>query len=153
MATLTTPPTHTTTPEPIPARPPDRRVKLSKLSLKAFNGDITNWTTFWDSFKSAIHENSTLSEIDKFNYVKSLLECSARESIAVLTLTAANYREAVSILQKRFGNKQQIISRHMVLLPSLEPVNSPHDLRNLHRLYDSVETHVRSLKNLFWFLR
>ena len=145
---IVTQPAHTTTPEPIPVRAPDRRVKLPKLSLKPFNGDITNWTTFWDSFKSAIHENSALSEIDKFNYLKSLLERSARESIAGLALTAANYREAVSILQKRFGNKQQIISRHMELLLNLEPVSSPYHLRNLRRLYDSVESHVRSLKNL-----
>ena len=147
-ATPITPPARMATPEPVPVRALEHRVKLPKLTLKPFNGDITHWTTFWDSFKSAIHENSALSEIDKFNYLKSLLERSSREAIAGLTLTAANYREAVSILHKRFGNKQQIISRHMELLLSLEPVTSQHQLRNLCRLYDSVETHVRSLKSL-----
>ena len=29
-------------------------VKLPKLSLKWFSGDLTKWTTFWDSFESAI---------------------------------------------------------------------------------------------------
>ena len=83
-------------------------------------------TTFWDSFKSAIHENPTLSDIDKFNNLRSLLERSARESIAGLTLTAPNYKEVVSILEKRFGDKQQIISRHMDLLLNLEPVSAAH---------------------------
>ena len=32
---------------------------------------------------------------------------------AGLTLTEANYKEAVEILQKRFGCKQRIISKHM----------------------------------------
>ena len=54
----------------------------------------------------------------------------------------------MSVLQKRFGNTQQIISRHMDLLLNLEPVGAAHQLRNLRRLYDSVETHVRSLKSL-----
>ena len=147
-ATPITPPARMATPGPVPVRALEHRVKLPKLTLKPFNGDTMHWTTFWDSFKSAIHENSALSEIDKFNYLKSLLERSAREAIAGLTLTAANYREAVSILQKRFGNKQQIISRHMELLLNLEPVTSQHQLRNLRRLYDSVETHVRSLKSM-----
>ena len=36
----------------------------------------------------------------------------------------------------------------MDLLLNLEPVSAAHQLRNLRRLYDSVETHVRSLKSL-----
>ncbi len=76
-------------------------MRLPKLSIRPFNGDITQWTTFWDSFKSSIHENPTLSDIDKFNYLRSLLERSARESIGGLTLTAPNYKEAVSILKER----------------------------------------------------
>ena len=136
--------THETT----PARALGPGVRLPKLSIKPFYGDITQWTTFWDSFKSSIHENPTLSDIDKFSYLRSLLERSARESIAGLTLTAPNYKEAVSILEKRFGNTQQIISRHMDLLLNLEPVSAAHQLKNLRRLYDSVETHVRSLKSL-----
>ena len=116
--------------------------------MKSFNGDITTWTTFWDSYESAIHNNAALSDIDKFNYLKSLLERSAHESIAGLTLTSANYHEAVEILKKRFGNKKQIISRHMELLLNLEAVTSQHHLKSLRRLCDHVETHVRSLKNL-----
>ena len=60
---------------------------------------------FWDSFESAIDRNTGLSEIDKFNYLKSLLEKSATETISGLTLTADNYKEAIYILKKRFGNK------------------------------------------------
>ena len=123
------------------------RVKLPKLMLKAFNGDITTWTSFWDSYESAIRKNP-LSDIDKFNYLNSLLERSAREAVSGLTLTSANYREAISILKKRFGNKQQIISRHMEILLNVEPVTSQHDLKGLRHLFDLIESHVRSLKSL-----
>ena len=51
-----------------------QRVKLPKLTLKKFSGDLTTWTTFWDSFESAVHNNPDLSCIDKFNYLHSLLE-------------------------------------------------------------------------------
>lgn len=57
------------------------RVKLLKLAIQPFNGDMTNWTTFWDSFESAIDSSPGLTEIDKFNYLKSLLEKSAAEAI------------------------------------------------------------------------
>ena len=49
-------------------------VKLQKLNLKKFQGDITTWSTFWDTFESAIDKNPTLSDIDKFNYLNSLFE-------------------------------------------------------------------------------
>ena len=42
-----------------------RKAKLPKLTLPKFAGDPTEWTTFWDSFSSAIHLSEELSEVDK----------------------------------------------------------------------------------------
>ncbi len=70
------------------------RVKLPKLSIRPFRGELTAWTTFWDCYEAAIHKNTSVSAIDKFNYLRSLLESTALESISGLTLTAANYDEA-----------------------------------------------------------
>ena len=124
------------------------RAKLPKLTLKSFNGDITTWSSFWDSYNSAIHQNPELSDIDKFNYLKSLLEKSAADAIAGLALTTANYGEAMSILKKRFGNTKQIIGRHMDLLLNVDAVTTDQNLKALRHLYDHVESHVRSLKSL-----
>ena len=41
-----------------------------------------------------------------------------------------------------------IVLRHMEVLLNLSPVPGEHDLRGLHRLYNEVETNVRSLKAL-----
>ena len=123
-------------------------MRLPKLTTRPFNGDLTAWTTFWDSYESSIHKNSSLSDIDKFNYLRSLLEHTALESISGLTLTSTNYHEAIDILRKRFGNKQQIISRHMDILLNVEVVTSQHNLKGLRHLYDLIESHIRSLKSL-----
>ena len=133
-----------------PSSPPGRRgprVKLPKLVLKKFGGDPTDWTTFWDSFESAVHMNPDLTGMDKFNYLHSLLERTAAEAISGLKVTAANYEEAISILKKRFGNKQQIINKHMDALLSLEPATSP-SLKSLRQFFDRVESHVRGLHAL-----
>ena len=103
-------------------------VELPKLSLKKFSGDVTTWTTFWDTFESAIHKNPNLSDIDKFNYLNSLLENAAADAISGLTLTSGNYNEAIVILKKRFGNKQLAINKHMDVLLKLDPVTSIYDL-------------------------
>ena len=135
------------TPEPDRARI-ITEVKLPKLTLRKFGGDWTSWVTFWDSFESSIHQNPDLSQVDKFNYLHSLLDGTAAEAIAGLALTSSNYEEAVKLLRKRFGNKQQQISKHMDVLLQLDGVNSSLDIKGLRHLYDKVEAQVRSLKAL-----
>lgn len=123
-------------------------MRLPKLTIRPFNGDLTAWTTFWDSYESSIHKNPSLSDIDRFNYLRSLLEHSALDAISGLSLTSTNYHEAIEILRRRFGNKQQIIARHMDILLNVEAVTSQHNLKGLRHLYDLVESQVRSLKSL-----
>ena len=74
------------------------RPKLPKLVLNKFKGNVTQWASFWDSYKTAVHENPVLSTIDKFNYLNSLLEGVAARSIQGLSLTSDNYSSAVEIL-------------------------------------------------------
>ena len=124
------------------------QVKLPKLELKKFDGDHSKWTFFWDSFEASVHKNESLNAIDKFNYLNSLLERSAAEAISELSHGASNYEEAIDILKARFGNKQQIVNRHMEILLNLDSVTSHYHVRSLRQLHDTVESNVRSLKSL-----
>ena len=139
-------PPHTSRPDADPTFLP--RVRLPKLTIRSFNGNLTAWTTFWDSFESSIHKNPSLSDIDRFNYLCSLLKHTALESISGFTLSSTNYHEAIDILKRRFGNKQQIVSRHMDILLNVEAVTSQHNLKGLRHIYDLIESHVQSLKSL-----
>ena len=126
------------------------QVKLPKLDLKKFNGDISKWPSFWDAFESSVHNNTRLAAIDKFNYLNSLLMKSASEAISGLSITTANYDEAVTILKRRFGNKQLIINRHMETLLNVNSVKSgpSGNTQPLRQLYDLIESQVRSLNSL-----
>ena len=46
-----------------------------------------------------MHENTSISTIDKFNYLNSLLEGAAARTIQGLTLNEVNYDSAISLLQ------------------------------------------------------
>jgi hypothetical protein len=146
------PPTSTSSTEapPMEGRTPpldsrSSRIRLPKLQLRSFGGDLTKWTSFWESFESAVHNNGDLSDI---NYLTSLLERSAREAVSGLALTAANYHKAVDTLKKRFGCKQQIVNKHMDALLQVGAVVSSQNTRALRRLFDDISCHVRSLKSL-----
>jgi hypothetical protein len=82
--------------------------KLPKLSLPKFNGNRLEWQSFWDSYSSGIHENISLSDVQKFNYLKTLLVGEALPVVEGLALTNANYVKAIDLLKKRYGQPYKI---------------------------------------------
>ena len=99
-------------------------------------------------YQCAVHLNGDLSDIDKFNYLRSLLGGTALDAVAGLALSSANYQQAIEVLRKRFGNRQVIISKHMDALMNMDAISSDRHVRDLRKLYDNTEAHVRSLKSL-----
>ena len=83
------------------------RVKLPKLEERKFNVKLEEWQEFWDSFESAIHLNDSLSNVDKFSYLRGLLLKPARSAILGFALTSSNYEAAVELLKKRFEKRPQ----------------------------------------------
>ena len=124
------------------------RLKPPKLRLEKFDGDFKKWCTFCDSFEVSILENTNIATIDKFHYLNSLMAKTASEAVQGLSLTTANYEEAIAILKSTFGNKQMIISKHMESLLNMALVSSNHDLKGLRKICDPVEVHARGLKAL-----
>ena len=104
--------------------------------------------TFWDQFSSSIDQNQNLLNTDKFNYLISLLSESAFESTKGLSLTSTNYEKAIVLLHERFGNKQILIPTNMDILVKLSKVFDIKDLKNLRKLFHSLETSVRNLTDL-----
>ncbi|XP_060570545.1 uncharacterized protein LOC132728870 [Ruditapes philippinarum] len=121
--------------------------KLPKLTIPNFDGDLTNWQTFWDSYESSIHLNSTLSDVQKFNYLRSLVQGIAARCIDGFPLTNANYLKAVSLLRERFGQPQKIIHRYMQSL--LELPRPSNNVVSLQCFYDKMETFIRGLESLW----
>ena len=76
-------------PSPLPVSE-NGKVKLLKLEISKFNGDVINWKGLWDQFCSAIHKNNSISDVDKFSYLKTFLCDFATATISGLSLLAAN---------------------------------------------------------------
>ena len=121
--------------------------KLPKITLPRFSGEITKFRVFWDRFQSAVDNNTSISSVDKFNYLHALVEGPAARSIQGLQLTEANYKAAKQILQERFGKLQQVISAHMEELLKL-PVCKGEKTSQFHHIYDKVQVNVRGLEAL-----
>ena len=95
-------------------------VRLRKISLSRFNGYITKFYSFWQSFKSAIDENDSLTAVDKFNYLVNVLDGETFRVVQGLEFVEENYDLAKETLYQRFGHKQKIIQVHMEKLLNLQ---------------------------------
>ncbi|GFX47419.1 integrase catalytic domain-containing protein [Trichonephila clavipes] len=123
--------------------------RLPKLTLESFSGkDISSFPSFWARFKSAVHENSSLNDVDKFSYLKSVVTSDAELAIRGLTLTSENYAKAIKIVENRFGRKELIVDFHMNRLLNLTPVRKSFDVIALRNLYDQLEINIRGLESL-----
>jgi hypothetical protein len=95
-------------------------VKLPKLSLCKFNGDYLKWINFISLFKSVIHVNSELSNVEKLNYLLGCLFDEPLNLIKHLPLSEDNYDIALDLLQKRYENKRLIADYHLERILKLQ---------------------------------
>lgn len=121
-------------------------VKLPKLELPKFSGEITKWPNFWQLFKVNVHDNKSVAAVTKLSYLKAQLHGEALRSVESLETTAENYEKAVTKLQERFGNTKIILDRHDRELREIRPSKS--DPKSLREMIDAIENHLISMKNL-----
>ncbi|KAK8773825.1 hypothetical protein V5799_011642 [Amblyomma americanum] len=106
-----------------------QRIKLPKLELTKFDGKRKNWQPFWEQFEVAVHKDTELSNIDRLNYLKTLLTGGAVTAIAGLQASA-------------------LVQDHMQGLVDVKPVFSARNVRALRGLYDEIQVHMLGLKTL-----
>ena len=96
----------------------------------------------WDSFESSVHNNNTnLSDVQKFSYLKSQLEGSAAMATEGFSLTHGNYSRAIDLLRERYGQHHKII--HATMQALLQLPSPSINIPSLRRFYDIMELRSR----------
>ena len=125
----------------------EHSVNLKPLPLPTFDGKHSEWFSFFDLFKSLVHNDGNISNIRKFHYLRSCLKDEALRSIESLAVRNENYSKAIETLQKRFENKRLIVQEHItniLNIPSL--LKSSH--KELREIIDTVSNNVAALQVL-----
>ncbi|KAK9694405.1 Protein of unknown function (DUF1759) [Popillia japonica] len=99
-------------------------VKLPKIELPQFDGDYTSWQQFYDGFLAMIHNNNSLSNVQKLCYLKSQLRGEPANMLSSLKTIDSNYETAFNALCKRYNKKRLIIDNHVRKILMLEPIAS-----------------------------
>ncbi|GBN63698.1 hypothetical protein AVEN_180264-1 [Araneus ventricosus] len=122
-------------------------VKLPKLSLPSFNGNIQDWLSFSDHFKASVHNNENLTRSMKLQYLKGLLTGDASREIQSITISDANYLMAWTLLEDRFSNKRDQVFAHLKRFISIPALQSD-SASSVLNLIDTTYKCVRSLQTL-----
>lgn len=127
-------------------QPQQLSLKLPDISLPEFNGNIEDWETFKQGFRSLVHNDARLGSIQKFHYLKGALKNSkATDLISSLELSADNYNVAWSLLQERFEDNTSLVFRHLQCLFDMNKVDTKSPVAT-RALLDNIAKHVRGLK-------
>ncbi|XP_066904944.1 uncharacterized protein [Halyomorpha halys] len=97
-------------------------IKLPTINLPTFNGQISDWVSFKDTFISLIHNNVNLSEIQKFHYLKSALKGTALQSIAGILTTSDGSEQAWAALVQKYDNKRIHATNYLINIFGFKPI-------------------------------
>ena len=133
---------------PTPATTDGTGVKLPKLDVPTFDGNIIHWKQFWDQFTVAVHSKTSLSNAEKTVHLQhAIKDGSARNAIEGLSHSGDNYEEAVECLKSRYDRPRLIQRTHVQLIVNTPPLKEGSG-KELRRLHDNVQQHACALKTL-----
>ena len=117
---------------------------LPNMNVPSFDGNYKNWLSFYSTFKSLIHEDASLSNIQKFHYLKSALRGDASRSVDALAITQENYDIAFNALVKRYHDERLIIKTHINAIFEFPTVASG-DTQSMRALIDTIQVNLQVL--------
>ncbi|XP_031351409.1 uncharacterized protein LOC116176791 [Photinus pyralis] len=126
-------------------RPEVGRIKLPKLDLRVFNGELEEWLGWGAHFEKI--DKASLDDAEKFQYLVQALAGPAKELVLGFPPTSENYPKALNSLKERYGNQDllgELYTRDLLQL-CIRQSKSRQDILQIH---DKVETALRSLESL-----
>ena len=123
-------------------------LKLPKLDVPVFDGNILHWRNFWEQFSVSVHNRPSLSNAEKLVYLQqSLKNGSAKNVIEGLSRSGDNYEEAIQCLKTRYDRPRLIHQGHVKTILEATPLKDGTG-KELRKLHDTVQQHLRALKSM-----
>lgn len=121
-------------------------IRLPKIALPFFSGNVLEWVEFFECFLASVNDTD-LTDIEKFAYLRGQLSGDALSTISGLSLTNNNYKVALSLLKDRFGDTNVLIRAHIRELLKLDLVTN-NNKDSLKKFVDKILVQTRSLESL-----
>lgn len=120
--------------------------KLPEIKIPEFNGELSHWNSFWDSFSSLIDSRQDIDPVLKFNMLRSYLRGKAYRTIEGLSITNDNYSVALKLLKSRFADDKQLLQQlHLQLMNMKPPEHTLKDLTDFRLTFERLLLQIESV--------
>ncbi|XP_025204843.1 uncharacterized protein LOC112601423 [Melanaphis sacchari] len=85
-------------------------VRLPEIPLPRFEGELADWPVFRDRFIALVDSRSNISNIEKFYYLLSCLQCEASDVVKGITVSNDTYSIAWAALVERYDQPRRLAS-------------------------------------------
>ncbi|XP_075990239.1 uncharacterized protein LOC142985881 [Anticarsia gemmatalis] len=120
-------------------------VKIPKIVIPILTGSYESWSSFYDLFLKIIHEDNSLTDTEKMQYLKTHVKDDAAKLIRHLTVCESNYATAWTLLKKRYENERMIITKHIDNILNIQKVKC--GIIGKHTVVAPSNEHVRKTIN------
>ncbi|XP_071578124.1 uncharacterized protein [Temnothorax nylanderi] len=123
------------------------KTSLPRINLPHFSGAYEDWPSFCDLFQSVIGQNSAISSVERFHYLRSCLKGPAEKLIRSLNVTGDNYDGAWAILGKHYENKRELIRSNFAMFTAVTKMKGD-TAEELSRIFNAVTTAVNAQESI-----
>lgn len=131
----------------VPLRPAAMTSHLPRIQLPTFSGRREDWEAFRDMFRSLIHQDPALNDVQKLHFLKSSLQGEARKAVDNLPVTEGNYSIAWDRLLSRFDSSRLLAEGHLRALLGF-PTLREEDASGLQSVLDELVRRRDALEKL-----
>ncbi|XP_064120185.1 uncharacterized protein LOC135224790 [Macrobrachium nipponense] len=141
---------------PVP-RKQSARVRLPEVKINSFDGRVEEWQTWWDSFRSLVHDRKDMDKVLKMTHLKSCLKGKALLVVSGFQVTDQDYDDAIAALQDRFANPEKVKQTLVLqLFNMVKPKNTAKELEqfklDFERIMKTLQHYVTDLQSSHWLI-
>ncbi|XP_018407674.1 PREDICTED: uncharacterized protein LOC108783572 [Cyphomyrmex costatus] len=123
------------------------RNTLPRIPLPQFSGKFEDWPAYRDLFESLVITEPSLSNIKRFQYLKSSVKGDAEQLIISFPTTSENFDRAWTTLTHHYENKRLLLRSYLSAFTSLGRMK--HDsVADLRRIFNRMITTVGALEGI-----
>ncbi|KAJ8911557.1 hypothetical protein NQ315_007938, partial [Exocentrus adspersus] len=123
------------------------KVKLPSMTLPEFKGEFDKWNQFKQLFMAVIDKNRSLSDAEKFYYLRGCLKGDAEDVLQSLEVEDESYNIAWELLKERFENKRLMIDKQIQAIFDIPNIKEESFVA-LRAFLDTYKKRVKSLEAL-----
>lgn len=124
-------------------------IKLPRAEIPEFHGDYFEWSNFRDLFVVLVKENTTISNVQRMQLLKTAMKGEAKGLISDLTLSNDSFGIAWDRLVHRYENQKVIVQlflKKLIIQPHMKAENA--DSQQIKQMLDKTDQILEALRNL-----